>query len=91
MTRPDKKDLIWVTWKDAVGCSSRVQFESLKDISLVYNTNLGWIIDENSERIVLAHGVSTSGEVDHFAIPTGDIISREPVVAKISRKKKDAA
>jgi hypothetical protein len=52
MTRPDKKDLIWVTWKDAVGCSSRVQFESLKDISLVYNTNLGWIIDENSERIV---------------------------------------
>jgi hypothetical protein len=88
MKLPDKKELVWITWKDAVNTSSRVHWESLKDQCLVCNSNVGWIVHETDERIVLAHGVSTSGEVDHFVIPVADIVTREPITA---RKREEAA
>jgi hypothetical protein len=78
MKRPSKKQLVWVTWRDAQGDSSRTHVDDLAVITLATNVNLGWIIHENDRRIVLAHGYSSSGEIDHFAIPTGDIVSTEP-------------
>lgn len=88
MKRPTKKQLVWITWRDAVAETTRTHFDDLSEISLSTNTNLGWIIHENESRIVLAHGYSTSGEIDHFAIPQGDIVSRDPA-GGAPRKKKE--
>jgi hypothetical protein len=79
-TLPDRKELVWIVWKDACDSSSRVHVDSIKDVQLVCNANLGWILDENEERVVLGHGLSTSGEIDHFVIPANCIIRRERVV-----------
>jgi hypothetical protein len=51
---------------------------------LATNTNVGWILNEDESRVVMAHGVSTSGEVDVFSIPTVNIIERVPLIS--SRK-----
>ena len=72
----DRMEVVWIVWKDACGDSARVQIDSVKDCSLVTNTNLGWIIHENEERVILAHGVSTGGEIDYFAIPSNCIVDR---------------
>ena len=48
----------------------------MADCSLVTNSNLGFIMHENDERIILVHGLSTGGEVDYFAIPTNCIVER---------------
>jgi hypothetical protein len=61
-TLPDRKELVWIVWKDACDSSSRVHVDSIKDVQLVCNANIGWILDENEERVVLGHGLSTSGE-----------------------------
>ena len=71
-----KVDVLFVRWTDAVAESSRAHIDDAKRLSLVVNTNIGWILDEDEGRVVLAHGVSTSGEVDHFAIPTVNILER---------------
>ena len=70
------KELVWIVWKDACGDSSRVHIDSVADCSLVTNSNLGFIMHENDERIILVHGLSTGGEVDYFAIPTNCIVER---------------
>lgn len=79
---PDRRELVWIVWKDACGSSSRHQVDALSEVQLVTNTNLGWILHENEERVVLAHGFSTSGEVDHFVLPVNCIVKREYVVRK---------
>ena len=58
---------------------TRQKREDARNAQLVLNTNLGWIIDENAERVVLAHGTSTSGETDHFLIPVNCIVARIPL------------
>ena len=70
------KEFLWVIWKDACSDSARVHIDSVADCSLVTNSNLGFIIHENSERIILVHGVSTGGEIDYFAIPTNCVVER---------------
>lgn len=77
---PDKSQMVWIVWKDAVGDSSRMMADSVRDAQLVINVNCGWIIHENEERIVLAHGLSTSGEVDYFVIPSNCILERKPII-----------
>lgn len=89
MKRPAKRQLVWVTWQDAVGDSSRAHIDDLAGITLALNTNLGWIIHEDDSRIVLAHGFSSTGEVDHFTIPRGDI--RDIEYAAFSPRKSKAA
>lgn len=79
-----KNELLFVKWKDAVGDSSRAHRDDVKNASLVTNTNIGWILHEDEERIVLAHGCSTSGEIDHFVIPKGDIVERTYVIKRKS-------
>lgn len=86
--KPNKKELVWVTWRDAESSSTRTHVEDLADVRLSRNVNLGWVIHENDKRIVLAHGFCTSGEVDHFAIPRGDIESIE-LAAVPQRKAKN--
>lgn len=76
--------LEWVTWKDAVGSSSRAQVEGLKQVVLAVNTNIGWVAHETDELLVLAHGVSDTGEVDHFAIPKSCVVER----VKVGKKRK---
>jgi len=69
-----KSDLYWIFWNDASG--ERLTEQEVKRSRLLVNTNLGWIIDEDKKRIVLAYGVSESGERDVFKIPAGWIIKR---------------
>ena len=62
---PDE-DIVWIIWKD----------DSVQDCSLVTNVNVGFIMHETDERVILVHGLSTGGEVDYFAIPTNCIVER---------------
>ena len=71
-----KENLVWIIWKDACGDSARLQVDSVESCSLVTNTNVGWILHENEERVILAHGISTGGEVDFFAIPSNCVVER---------------
>ena len=75
-----------IQWQDAVGDSTRTHFESIADIRLAVNVNIGWVVDENENRIVLAHGRSDTGEVDHLTIPVDSILERKRVSR--GRKKK---
>lgn len=81
MIKPNKKQIVWVTWRDAECSSTRTHVDDISEVRLARNVNLGWIIHENERRIVLAHGYCTSGEIDHFAIPRGDIESVEPAAS----------
>ena len=72
---PDE-DIVWIIWKDACGDSSRTHIDSVQDCSLVTNVNVGFIMHETDERVILVHGLSTGGEVDYFAIPTNCIVER---------------
>lgn len=72
-------DVVWVVWKDAVGDSTRCQADAISSVTLVTNTNLGWIIHETAEAVTLAHGVSGSGEIDLFCIPRNCIVEIIPV------------
>ncbi|MGH7194627.1 MAG: hypothetical protein ACREJM_14005 [Candidatus Saccharimonadales bacterium] len=83
---PSKNRLEWVIWKDACNASCRVGVDAVKDVQLVTNANLGWVIHENAERLVLAHGQSTSGEIDHFVIPVNCILERRKVCPPAKRK-----
>ena len=80
MNKPPPRKLVYITWLDAVGDSSREQESSLKDIELATNVNLGWVSHEDAKRIVLAHGWSTTGEVDYVAIPKNCVVSQEYVI-----------
>jgi hypothetical protein len=90
------KNIVWVVWKDACADSSRVHIDSVNDCSLVTNSNLGFIMHENDERIILVHGLSTGGEVDYFAIPTNcivekiyvDNIRKDTDVKKVTKKRR---
>ena len=82
------RQLVWIKWRDAVGTWSRFDAESIASLSLVVNTNVGWIAHENETRLVLVAGISTSGEVDALVIPTNDIIERIPVNEPKAKTKK---
>jgi hypothetical protein len=84
---PPKNRIEWIIWKDACADSSRVAVDSIKDVRLVTNANIGWAIHEDDERIVFAHGQSTGGEIDHFVIPTNCVIERRSVVASWQTRK----
>ncbi len=74
--------LVWVTWRDAVNQSARIHADDWANVSIVQNKNLGWIVDQNADRLLLCHGVSSSGEFDCFAIPTENVVAVEPLVKK---------
>ena len=75
-----KGQIVWIRWQDAVGDSTRSQIEDARKAQLAVNLNIGWILDENAERVVLAHGTSTSGEIDHLVIPVANILERSYLV-----------
>lgn len=89
MNRPNKNKLVWLTWVDAASETSRADATEIAGITLATNQNVGWIIHEDQYRVVLAHGFSNTGEIDHFTIPRGNIISIEPA-AVTQRKRKEA-
>ena len=72
----NKRDLCWVVWKDAVGSSTRGNLDTVGDTSLALMCNIGWVYNENAERVILAHGVGSTEELDYFAIPVGSIVER---------------
>lgn len=76
MTEPTADDLVLIRWYDACNESTRTDESDLAKVKLAENSNIGWIVHENDTRIVLAHGWSSSGEVDHFTIAVGDIFER---------------
>lgn len=77
-----------VQWHDAVGDSTRTHYESIDDIRLARNTNIGWVIREDDELIVLAHGKSDTGEADHLVIPVSCILDRKRVSRGKKKKKR---
>jgi hypothetical protein len=83
---PDKSEMVVIIWKDAVGDSSRMAADSIQDAQLVINANFGWIIHQNEERLVLAHGLSTSGEVDYFVIPVNCVIEKRELFPKRQKR-----
>lgn len=76
MIQPTASDLVAILWWDACNESTRTDESELAKVKLAENFNVGWIVHENADRLVLAHGSSSSGEVDHFTIPVGNIIDR---------------
>lgn len=79
MKKPIASQFVVVRWWDACNESTRTDETELAKVKLAENINYGWVVHSNSERILLAHGFSSSGEVDHFSIPTGNIISQLPI------------
>jgi len=75
-----KSGLVWIRWIDASGESCRIHIDDIQNMSAEINTNIGWIIAENGNVIRLAHGQSSTGEVDCFKIPKVNIIERIPIV-----------
>ena len=80
-------EVICLIWLDAQGESTRSNYDNVKQITLAVNSNIGWIADENDERIVFAHGSSTSGELDVFTIPKVNILERIPLVKERKKAK----
>ena len=89
MQLPDRTQVEWIVWLDACSDTTRTTMESVQEAHLVTNANLGWVVDESPQRIVLAHGRSTSGEIDHFVIPTVCVVERRRLYA--SRQPKNEA
>lgn len=86
-SRPFEPTSLWIVkWKDAVNHSCRAQLADLSTMDLAINVNVGWIIDENASRIILAHGYSDTGEIDYFAIPTNCIVEKFPVKGSSNKK-----
>lgn len=81
-------ELVWILWKDAQELSFRATDDDWAGVQLAENINVGFVVDEDSERVLLSHGLSTTKEHDVFAIPTNAIIARIPVVKKRERKPK---
>ena len=85
----EDREIVWVVWVDAVNLSTRVHYEAVRDCSCATNVNVGWVVDENDKRIVLAHGKSSTGEIDVFVIPVENIIERKQVGKQTRRGKKN--
>ena len=78
----------FIIWRDAVNMSTRSHVAELDKVRCAHNTNLGWVVSENTDRVVLAHGISDTGEVDHFVIPQSCIIKRVPIIPNKRKKYK---
>lgn len=81
-----RADIVIIWWWDAVSGSAREQADTVKDLQLALNCNIGWIAHENDTRLVLCHGRSSTGEMDNFQIPVANIVKRLTICPK--RKKK---
>ena len=79
-----RSDLLFIRWCDAVCDSECAQIEEARKAQLAVNVNVGWILHENADRLVLAHGLSSTGEIDFYVIPVANILERLPVIG--SRK-----
>ncbi len=87
MTLPyPKNKLEFIQWYDAVADSNRCTEETLEQMELVTNGNIGWVLHENEKRVVLIHGVSETSERDFILIPVNAIISRIHLFPKTKRK-----
>jgi hypothetical protein len=85
-----KSDIEFIQWTDAVGESTRYTLDDAKKLTLAVNCNIGFVVDEDEHRVVLALGVSTSGELDVFCIPVVNIVERMPVIGKPKKKAVEA-
>lgn len=74
-----KSDVMFIVWKDAVSEWTRGQLDEASSLQLAVNTNVGWVIHEDNERIVFCNGTSTTGEMDHLVIPAANVIERVPL------------
>lgn len=82
-----KSELIWLRWIDASGESCRVHVDDVHNLHSEVNTNVGWVVAENDSVLRLAHGNSTTGELDVLKVPLINILERIPIITP--RKKKD--
>lgn len=77
------KPLVLVLWRDAAGTSFRAYLDDLEKIKPYINTNIGWLVDKNDDRLILAHGYSETGEVDVFTIPSESVVEIKIIKKKI--------
>lgn len=68
------EEIVVVKWYDAY--VNRDYIGNISDCDLAVNSNVGWILDENDSRVVIASGFSSTSEVDVVVIPTSLIIER---------------
>jgi len=83
-----KSGLVWIRWLDASGESCRIHIDDVHNLSAEINTNIGWVVAENGDVLRLAHGQSSTGEIDCFKIPKVNIIERIPIVPERVKQKK---
>lgn len=74
-----------IYWQDAQGDSTRMRLEEVPHVRLAVVRSVGWIVDENEERIVFAQNVYDTGEVDSLAIPRSNILR---IVKRDEKKRK---
>lgn len=79
----ENKPIVLITWRDAVGTSFRAYLDDLEKIKPYINTNIGWLIDKDDDRIILSHGYSESGEIDVFIIPVENVVDIKIIKKKI--------
>jgi len=74
---PCKRSQIeFIVWKDAVSDWTRASVDAAAELSLATNINVGWVVHQNEERLVLSNGTSSSGEMDHLVIPVANVVER---------------
>ena len=87
MNLPCRRDeIVWVTWDDACSDSSRGDLDRAGEIKLARYVSLGWITHRNDQRIILAHGVVETGEIDYLAIPCSAIVE----ITHVAKARKQA-
>lgn len=80
-----EKKIINITWLDAAQMHERIREEDFDSyVGLSKNQNIGWILNENEDRVILCFGTCSTGEFDIMAIPTNAIVERETLSCKWS-------
>lgn len=77
-----KPKIVYVKWKDACSDGSWREKQFADDIGLVECENVGFLIRETDEDIVLAAGLSDELYGDLWVIPKGNLIKTKVLKEK---------
>jgi len=78
--------IVLVHWKDAVD-AGRDNLESARDTQLAEFWSVGWLIQEDEERLVIAHETGDTGEVSHDVIHRKDLIDRKTLMPALTKRR----
>ncbi len=81
------EELMFIVWRNATTLPAPVPEKLIGELGCQIVTNVGWIANENAERVALVHESSPAG-FETTLIPVGSIIARLPVVGKPTDKQR---